>query len=85
MTWKRPSAQTTVKPSSLDLDDLAELAADAFRVLRGHRLRLEDLQRLAVERRPRAGRGIAAADQRSICCHGLPQSICALSAPHLPS
>src|SRR5215471_10292989 len=46
----------------LDRDDLAELAADPLRVLGGQRLGVEDFQGLAVERRPGAGRRIAAAD-----------------------
>ena len=46
-----------------DLDDLAHLAGDALGVFRRQRLGVEDLQLLAVERRPRAGRRIAAADQ----------------------
>src|SRR5262245_4094654 len=45
------------------LDDLAHLAPDAFRVHRRQRLGLEDLQRVAVQRGPGAGRRIAAADQ----------------------
>ena len=47
----------------LDRDDLAHLAGDALGVLRRQRLGVEDLQLLAVERRPGAGRRIAAADQ----------------------
>src|SRR5262245_45676734 len=47
----------------IDLHHLAELAADAFWVLRRQGLRLEHLQRLAVERRPRARSRIAAPDQ----------------------
>src|SRR5205823_13904387 len=47
----------------LDRDDLSHLAGDAFRVLPGERLGVEDFQGLAGERRPGAGRGIAAADQ----------------------
>src|SRR5262249_61866485 len=46
-----------------DLGDLAHLAADALGIARGQRLGLEHLQRLALERRPRAGRRIAAADE----------------------
>src|SRR5262245_23992422 len=41
-------------------DDLAQLAADALGIAGRQRLNVEDLQRLAVERRPRPGRGIAA-------------------------
>src|SRR5215831_7111666 len=47
----------------LDLGDLAHLAADAFGIARGQGLSLEHLQRLALERRPGAGRRIAAADE----------------------
>src|SRR5688572_3442102 len=47
-----------------DVDDFAELAADAFRSLCGKGLRVKNLQRLAVESGPRAGRGTAAANQR---------------------
>src|SRR5262249_17332076 len=43
--------------------DLAHLAADALGIARGQGLGLEHLQRLALERRPRAGRRIAAADE----------------------
>ena len=43
--------------------DFAELAADPLRVLGRQRLGVEDFQLLAVERRPGAGRRIAAADQ----------------------
>src|SRR5262249_4028547 len=46
-----------------DLDDLAHLASDALGVARRQRIRLEDLQRLAVERRPRPRRRMAAADE----------------------
>src|SRR4051812_37797099 len=44
-------------------DDLAELAGDALRVLRRNGLGVEDLDGLAVERGPGAGRRVAAADQ----------------------
>ena len=63
VTLKRPSAQTTVKPSASTATISPSLAGDALRVLRRQRLGVEDLQRLAVERRPGAGRRIAAADQ----------------------
>src|SRR5262245_49691031 len=43
-----------------DGGDFTELAADAFRVLRRDRLGVENPQLLAVERRPGAGRRIAA-------------------------
>src|SRR5215475_7616126 len=43
--------------------DLAELSADTLRVLGRQRFSVEDLELLAVQRRPRPGRGIAAADQ----------------------
>ena len=59
----------------LDCDDLADLAGDAFGVLGRQRLGLEDLQRLAVERGPGAGRRIAAADQLIDLLPGLPQSM----------
>src|SRR5258706_11294010 len=45
------------------VDDFAELAADAFGILGGKRLRVEDLERFAVMRRPGAGRRIAAANE----------------------
>jgi hypothetical protein len=48
---------------AFDRDDFANLAGDAFRILRRQRLGVEDLQLLAVERGPGAGRRIAAADQ----------------------
>src|SRR5215831_11519803 len=44
-------------------DDLAHLAGDALGVLGGDRLGVEDPELLAVDRRPGAGRGIAAADE----------------------
>src|ERR1043165_5632735 len=47
----------------LDRDDLAELAGDALRVLRGKGLGVKDLHRLVAELAPGAGRRIAAADQ----------------------
>src|ERR1043165_2661897 len=47
----------------LDRDDLAELPGDALRTGGGEGLRVEDLHRLVAELAPRAGRGIAAADQ----------------------
>src|SRR5262249_46483651 len=47
----------------LDRDDLAELAGNPLRVLGGQRLGVEDLELLAVERRPGAWRGVAAADE----------------------
>ena len=43
--------------------DLAGLAGDALRVLRRQRLGVENLELLAVERTPGAGRRVAAADQ----------------------
>src|SRR5579871_2119113 len=46
-----------------NLNDLSELAADALGIARWDRLGIENLQHLAVELRPGAGRGIAAADQ----------------------
>ena len=46
-----------------DHSDFAELAADSLRVFRRQRLGVEYFQLLAVERRPRARRGIATADQ----------------------
>src|SRR5206468_1459904 len=48
----------------LDCDDLAILATDALGIARRQRLYVENLQLLAVERRPRTGRRIAAAHQR---------------------
>src|SRR5215475_11008532 len=51
------------EPVGSDLGDLAHLAADALGVARGQGLGLEHLQRLALERRPRTGRRIAAADE----------------------
>src|SRR5579884_56328 len=44
-------------------DDLAHLAADAFRILGGKRFGFENLERLSLEHRPGARGGIAAADQ----------------------
>src|ERR1700761_4378596 len=44
-------------------DDFAELAGDALRIFGRKRLGVENLEMLTVERRPRAGRGIAAADE----------------------
>src|SRR6516165_10445968 len=52
------------EPVGLDGDDLAHLAAAALGVLRRERLGVEYLQDLAVERGPRAGRRIAATDER---------------------
>ena len=62
-TLMRPSAHTTVKPSRRTATISPILPAMPLGSLRRQRLRLEDLQRLAVERRPGAGRRIAAADQ----------------------
>src|SRR3954453_18115753 len=47
----------------VDRGDLAIFAADALGVFRRDRLGVENLHRLAVERRPGAGRRIAAADE----------------------
>src|SRR5262245_8178639 len=46
------------------LDDLPELARDSLGVAGRQRFDVEDLQGLAIERRPRTGRRVAAADQR---------------------
>src|SRR4029078_11239057 len=51
------------KSIRLDGSDLAGLSADAFRVLRGERLGVENLQLLAVESGPGAGRRVATADE----------------------
>ena len=63
VTLKRPSAQTTVKPSASTATISPSLPAMPFGILRRQRLGVEDLHGLAVERRPGAGRRIAAADQ----------------------
>ena len=63
VTLKRPSAHTTVMPSASTATISPSLPAMPFGSLRGHRLGVEDLHGLAVERRPGAGRRIAAADQ----------------------
>src|SRR5215472_18267149 len=47
----------------VDRDDLAHLAGDALRILGGQRLGVKDLQRRTVERRPGAGRRVAATDE----------------------
>src|SRR5258708_8560524 len=47
----------------VDRGDLAHLAGDALRILRRQRLRIEDLQGLAVERGPGAGCRVAAANE----------------------
>src|SRR5687767_15376297 len=52
------------KTGGAGLHDLTELAADALWRLGRDRLGFEDLQRLPIERRPRAGRRIAAPNQR---------------------
>src|SRR5258708_15570732 len=46
-----------------DVDDFADLAGDAFRVLGGEGLRLKDLYGLAFDGGPGAGRRVAAPDQ----------------------
>src|SRR5215468_1557136 len=47
----------------IDRDDLAHLAGDPLGIARGQRPGVEDLQLLAIEVGPRAGRRIAAADE----------------------
>src|SRR4029079_14535252 len=47
----------------LDRGDLADLSGDTLGVLRRQRLGVENLELLAVEGTPRAGRGIAAANE----------------------
>ena len=73
------------KAVGLDRDDLADLAGDAFRVFGGQRLGVENLQRLAVERRPGAGRRIAAADQAIDLLPGLAPVDLRVAGPQRPS
>ena len=63
VTLKRPSAQTTVTLSASTATTSPILPAMPFGIVRRHRRRVENLQLRAVDRGPRAGRGIAAADQ----------------------
>ena len=63
VTLMRPSAQTTVKPSASTATISPSLPPMPFGSFAGSGFASKILQRLAVERRPGAGRGIAAADQ----------------------
>ena len=63
VTLKRPSAQTTVKPSASTATISPSLPAMPFGSLAGNGLASKIFSCLAVERGPGAGRRIAAADQ----------------------
>src|SRR5262245_57892155 len=84
-TLKRPSAQTTVMPSASTATISPILPAMPLGSLAGSGLASKIFSVLpsSVDQAP--GAGLQPRITRSISCHGLPQSIWALSAPQRPS
>src|ERR1700738_3651329 len=84
-TLKRPSAQTTVMPSASTATISPSLPAIPFGSRAGIGLasKIFTVAPLSVVQAP--GAGLQPRIRRSICSHGLPQSILALPGPHLPS
>src|SRR6188768_1463063 len=82
---KRPSAQTTVTPSASTATISPSLPAMPFGSFAGSGLASKILTVLpsSVDQAP--GAGLQPRISRSICSQGLPQSILALSALHMPS
>src|SRR5215471_10196941 len=85
VSLKRPSAQTTVKPSASTATTSPILPAMPLGSLAGIGLASKILSALppSVDQAP--GAGLQPRIIRSISCHGLPQSMWALSGPQRPS
>ena len=82
---KRPSAQTTVKPSASTAAISPVLPAMPFGSFAGSGLASKILSVLPSSVVQAPGAGLQPRISRSICSQGLPQSILALSAPQRPS
>src|ERR1700757_1101993 len=85
VTLKRPSAQTTVKPSASTATISPSLPAIPFGSLAGSGLGSKIFSGLPSSSVQAPGAGLQPRISRSICSQGLPQSILALSAPQRPS
>src|SRR6476659_5665570 len=85
VTLKRPSAQTTVMPSASTATISPSLPAMPFGSRAGIGLASKILMVLPSSVVQAACAGLQPRIRRSICSHGLPQSILALPGPHLPS
>src|ERR1700722_12078637 len=85
VTLKRPSAQTTVKPSASTATISPSLPAIPLGSLAGSGLasKIFNCWPASVVQAP--GAGLQPRINRSICSQGLPQSISALSGPQRPS
>src|SRR6476646_2599584 len=83
--WNRPSAQTTVRPSPSTATTAPSLPAFPFGSLAGSGLasKIFTVFPSSVVQAP--GAGLQPRIRRSICSHGLPQSILALPGPQRPS
>src|ERR1700733_5326077 len=81
----RPSAQTKVKPSVSTATTSPSLPAIPLGSLAGSGLASKIFTVLPSSVVHAPGAGLQPRMSRSICCHGLPQSILALSAPQRPS
>ena len=85
VTLKRPSAQTTVKPSASTAAISPILPAIPLGSFAGSGLASKILSCLPSSVVQAPGAGLQPRISRSICSHGLPQSILALSGPQRPS
>ena len=85
VTLKRPSAQTTVKPSASTAAISPVLPAMPLGSFAGSGLASKILSCLPSSVHQAPGAGLQPRMSRSICSHGLPQSIRALSGPQRPS
>ena len=85
MTLMRPSAQTTVKPSASTATISPILPPMPLGSLAGSGLASNICSVLPSSVVQAPGAGLQPRIRRSICRHGLPQSMRALSAPQRPS
>src|SRR5579863_5696295 len=85
VTLKRPSAQTTAKPSLSIAAISPILPAMPFGSLAGSGVASKTFTVLPSSFDQAPGAGLQPRMRRSISCHGRPQSICALSGPQRPS